>query len=206
MNAASFGKVLNYTSNHPVNISYAPNFYAGSVYTGVGVTKNLSQSPLAMFFETNKANTNLSTIRILSDTFYDLMYDPVYYALYGMSQAVNNYGIDIGSIVNRSWVDPKSRAYSNFANKKGLYFSTPDNGDSFYFGKLKLTNDGVFLPPVRLFQPNVEDYVATSNSLAAAVAVIDQDNVTILPNRPIYWGQAGITHVPRLYPIKSTVH
>jgi hypothetical protein len=183
-------------------MSRSLTFFLGARNSGVGVFKTVANSTNGQYFEANKASANLSSVSIFTNVFYDLMFDHLYFAVNGISQAVNQYGVTLQSVVDRSWVDPKSLNYANFTKMRGKYFSTSQLGASFYYGRARFNDGGVFTQPNSVYQPNLDNYVRTAQSLPEVVATVEDRTATIL--RPIYWSQNGSTVPPRLTPITCT--
>jgi hypothetical protein len=179
-----------------INMTKAPFFMSSFSFSGITNTSNTADF---FAFQSGKSqNANLSRIAFGNAPYYSFGYDPLFYAVNGISQAVNKFGIDIKSVVNRSWVDPKSPAYADFANKRGRYFSSqPDTPNSFFFGRMNFTDDGIQNPHFYLVQKN------WNTSINNRIVSLD-DEIQFFTNRPIYWNLNGSTTLPRLSPITCT--
>jgi hypothetical protein len=206
----SFQTIRNYTLSHALNLTNLPIFFYGSDNKGVYVTKNYSKNPHFTYFEKVKSRYNLTSVNLRENVFYCMIYDLLFISLSGLSNAVNKHGVDVLSIVNRSWTDPKSIMsgiqYTNVKNDfsafRGAYFSQPHETTNFFYEGIQFSNDGVFRAKISFYQVNIDAVVNGLSTASQMQALMDMESVMVFKNAT--WNENGSIVPPRLYPITCT--
>jgi hypothetical protein len=203
---SSYIPVRNYTLSQGVNLTNLPIFFYGADSGGVFLTRNYSSNPQFTYFENVRANYNLTSIKLRENLFYSMIYDYLYISISGLANAVNNYGVDIRSIANRSWTDPKSSQYpsSNFSTMRGKYFSQDPNYSNFFLENLQFASSGIYRAKMSFFQLDIDAYINGASATSQMQALMSEDLVKIF--KPATWDQHGSTTPPRLSPITCTLY